>query len=520
MKLTLLKLKHKCESSASRIVPDRIPSAPLDPFRRLVFRFVQHHYFDMLIVSCIGTNVLILGTKHFEQDQIYTDIQTIGGTVFYIVFLVEALLKLIGLGIREYFYCPWNRFDFSLVVISTLPYGVEFYFRLLQTESIPKWTTTALTLCRLLRVARLFRFVRYSDGLRTLLNTLVYSLPALGNVAALTLLVFFIFAVIAINAFSYIPHGDFIDDYNNFETFHNAMILLFRCSTGESWNGLMHEVASVSWIAYPFFLIFVLLSQFCFLPLLIGVLLENFEQEMEYQHSDSQNEIKASHITEFKRVWRELRLTPLSSFEMHLVEGATVREDSTDALYLPAIMLADLVDQTSIPLGLKQQGEPAQVRTKSRLRVDKGLAGSAKRTILLQLRVPIDAKGEINFFQVLRLLLSRVFKDEVITAEIMTLLDYSLSRRAFESMNTLAVSRAESGFTTNQLFAALIVQRFYRNCLDRIALAVMIETRRSQRRKSDLEKFYSSLSPIPRISTKKIKKKKRKKRSSSAGARQ
>ena len=472
----------------------------------------------MFIVACISANVGILGTKHFEQSQVFTDLQGIGGTVFYIIFLAEALLKLVGLGPYEYFYCPWNTFDFSLVTISTLPYAVELYFHLQQTEVVPTWTRTLLALCRLLRVARLFRFVRFFSGLKTLLNTLVYSLPALGNVAALTLLVFFIFAVVGINAFSFIPHGDFIDEYNNFESFHNAMILLFRCSTGESWNALMREVASVTLVAYPFFLVFVLLSQFCFLPLLIGVLLENFEQEIEYEHGNNANDIKASHVIEFKKIWKELRLTPLSPFEEHVVRGATVRTKPNDAIYMPAIMLAELVDWTSAPLGLRLQDEPRYKRNKSRLSLVHGESASARRKILFQLRVPIDAKGEINFFQVLRLLLSRVFKDEVITAEIMTLLDYSLSSRAFEAMNTLAVSRAESGFTTNQLFAALVVQRFYRSSQGRRALSIRVGARKSARRKQELEKFYESLSPVPRVLSPK-KKKHRKKGSSKEGAR-
>ena len=38
-------------------------------------------------------------------------------------------------------------------------------------------------------------------------------------------------------------HQDFINDQNNFSGFMDSIIFLFRCSTGEDWNKIMHELA-------------------------------------------------------------------------------------------------------------------------------------------------------------------------------------------------------------------------------------------------------------------------------------
>ena len=34
---------------------------------------------------------------------------------------------------------------------------------------------------------------------------------------------------------------DFLNRHANYEDFPNAMLVLFRMSTGESWNGIMHD---------------------------------------------------------------------------------------------------------------------------------------------------------------------------------------------------------------------------------------------------------------------------------------
>lgn len=54
------------------------------------------------------------------------------------------------------------------------------------------------------------------------------SLPALANVGGVMLLFFFIYAIIGMNLFGSIKHGDFLNRQANFENFPNAMLVLMR----------------------------------------------------------------------------------------------------------------------------------------------------------------------------------------------------------------------------------------------------------------------------------------------------
>jgi hypothetical protein len=83
-------------------------------------------------------------------------------------------------------------------------------------------------------------------GLQKLIETLLYSLPSLINIGALLMLVFFIYSVLGVFLFRSVTSGVAVTKYNNFNNFGLAMITLFRCSTGESWNLIMFDMMAGS----------------------------------------------------------------------------------------------------------------------------------------------------------------------------------------------------------------------------------------------------------------------------------
>ena len=71
----------------------------------------------------------------------------------------------------------------------------------------------------------------------------MFSLPALMNVFALFMLVYFIFAILGNFLFGEVKTGMVIDESTNFEDFGKSMLLLIRASTGEDWPYIMIDVS-------------------------------------------------------------------------------------------------------------------------------------------------------------------------------------------------------------------------------------------------------------------------------------
>uniref|UniRef100_A0A8C5RFK4 Voltage-dependent L-type calcium channel subunit alpha-1C n=1 Tax=Laticauda laticaudata TaxID=8630 RepID=A0A8C5RFK4_LATLA len=170
---------------------------------------------------------------------------------------------------------------------------------------------------------RLVKLLSRGEGIRTLLWTFIKSFQALPYVALLIVMLFFIYAVIGMQVFGKIALNDTteINRNNNFQTFPQAVLLLFRCATGEAWQEIMLaclpdkkcDLDSVepnsttegehpcgSSFAVFYFISFYMLCAFLIINLFVAVIMDNFD----YLTRDW-SILGPHHLDEFKRIWAE-----------------------------------------------------------------------------------------------------------------------------------------------------------------------------------------------------------------------
>lgn len=231
-------------------------------------------------------------------------------------------LKITAYGFKYYWYVNWNKFDFIIVMMSLIAFDEELLEKL-------NFNPTAL---RIIRVSRLLRMVKTSEGLRTLLKTLFMSLGNILNTAALLMLIFFTFSVAGMGLFGVVPDGDFIDKNVNFRSFYIAMMTLWRASTGESWNGIMHECTiSEGFISVCFWLLFQLIAFFIFMNVFIAVIGESFNDNQATEDENDILALKKKDIKAFQNTWA--KYNPMGE------------------LYMRTIRLPDFLRELPPPLG-------------------------------------------------------------------------------------------------------------------------------------------------------------------------
>ncbi|XP_025915103.1 voltage-dependent L-type calcium channel subunit alpha-1S-like, partial [Apteryx rowi] len=178
----------------------------------------------------------------------------------------------------------------------------------------------SITFFRLFRVMRLVKLLSRGEGVRTLLWTFIKSFQALPYVALLIVMLFFIYAVIGMQMFGKIAmvDGTQINRNNNFQTFPQAVLLLFRCATGEAWQEILlacsygklcdpesdfaegEEYTCGTGFAYFYFISFYMLCAFLIINLFVAVIMDNFD----YLTRDW-SILGPHHLDEFKRIWAE-----------------------------------------------------------------------------------------------------------------------------------------------------------------------------------------------------------------------
>ncbi|CAM4922480.1 unnamed protein product [Rotaria socialis] len=304
-------------------------------------------YFEFCIMVMIALNTFVLMGKYYKSPSAYNDILTYANTTFTALFTVESILKIIAFGLRNYFRDSWNAFDFITVLGSIADVLVtEFRFSGKANMSVAagpqkhKNTLLNLGFLRLFRAARLIKLLRQGYTIRILLWTFVQSFKALPYVCLLIAMLFFIYAIIGMQVFGNVRQDSGkseITRHNNFANFLYALMLLFRCATGESWQAVMlacraevecqppynsryHGKSTPkcgSDFAYLYFCSFVFFSSFLMLNLFVAVIMDNFD----YLTRDS-SILGAHHLDEFIRSWSEYdpdgtgRLEYTKMFEM------------------------------------------------------------------------------------------------------------------------------------------------------------------------------------------------------------
>ncbi|GMH39581.1 hypothetical protein BSKO_07479 [Bryopsis sp. KO-2023] len=293
-----------------RLKPISKAPVPKPTVQRQFYHIVSHKVFDYLITIVIMLNVAVMAATVYDEPEVFTRYKEICNTAFSVMFIIEAAMKIYAFGWVLYIKSGWNKFDFFLVVTSS----VDMAFVLLASNlSQVVKILRVQKLLRLLRISRMFKLVKGLKGIKSLFATLVISLPAFWNVGALILLLFFVYAYTGVLFFGMVKRGLHLNDHANFEKFPKAMLTLFRIATNDEWKGVMEDCMVQpphcdkdlgecgSALAVPFFISFVLLISIIMLNLFTAVIIENFEK----QQDQDQWRLHPSMLEEFVELWGE-----------------------------------------------------------------------------------------------------------------------------------------------------------------------------------------------------------------------
>uniref|UniRef100_UPI0031384A2F Voltage-dependent L-type calcium channel subunit alpha n=1 Tax=Homo sapiens TaxID=9606 RepID=UPI0031384A2F len=300
---------------------------PKNQHQYKVWYVVNSTYFEYLMFVLILLNTICLAMQHYGQSCLFKIAMNILNMLFTGLFTVEMILKLIAFKPKGYFSDPWNVFDFLIVIGSIIDVILSEVNPAEHTQCSPSMNAEensriSITFFRLFRVMRLVKLLSRGEGIRTLLWTFIKSFQALPYVALLIVMLFFIYAVIGMQVFGKIALNDTteINRNNNFQTFPQAVLLLFRCATGEAWQDIMlacmpgkkcapesepsnsteGETPCGSSFAVFYFISFYMLCAFLIINLFVAVIMDNFD----YLTRDW-SILGPHHLDEFKRIWAE-----------------------------------------------------------------------------------------------------------------------------------------------------------------------------------------------------------------------
>ncbi len=228
--------------------------------------------FQLAILVVIVANAVTIGLETYPAIQ-----QEHGGLldtldrVFISIFVVEVSIRLLSYGRRpwRFFTRGWNIFDFTIVALSLVP-GIGANVTLLRTV-------------RVLRVIRLFEAI---NDLKVIVKGLLRSLAPLGGVAALVVIITYIYAVVGTALFGERLPGEWGD-------VGVAMLTCFRVLTLDNWDDVFFPAQEVTAWAVPFFLSYILVATFVVLNIVIAVVVSSVEEARRIELEDNVEQVAA-----------------------------------------------------------------------------------------------------------------------------------------------------------------------------------------------------------------------------------
>ncbi len=255
----------------------------MNGIRETIGNIVDHKISQRFIVLLLFVNALTLGLE--TSDEIMSTygswIGDINDQIPYI-FVVEIAARLIGRG-RSFFKEAWNIFDVIIITVSFLPSG------------------SAFSALRALRILRVLHVISLVPRMRHVVAAMIRSLPQIGSIVALLLIISYISSVIVTHLYG-------LDYPELFGSIGRSMLTLFQLMTLEGWAA---EVVRPVMETHPYsvllFIPYMLMTAFAILNLFTAVLVDSMQLiQQNYSYERSENETRSIIKTELADVKDDL----------------------------------------------------------------------------------------------------------------------------------------------------------------------------------------------------------------------
>ncbi|XP_031785455.1 sodium channel protein 60E isoform X2 [Nasonia vitripennis] len=271
--------------------------------RTAVLSVVDTPAFEWMILVMIFASSITLCFEdiYLDDNPFLKKILYWTNLAFCVLFSIEMLLKWLALGYCKYFTSFWTILDFIIVFVSIFSLLIE------ENENLK-----VLRSLRTLRALRPLRAISRWQGMRIVVNALMYAIPSIFNVLLVCLVFWLIFSIMGVQFFG----GKFFkcldeqgmlldisvvntkeDCFRQNYTWENskitfdhvgiAYLALFQVATFEGWMEVMEDAVDARGVdlqpqreanlyAYIYFVIFIVCGSFFTLNLFIGVIIDNF----------------------------------------------------------------------------------------------------------------------------------------------------------------------------------------------------------------------------------------------------
>ncbi|PBJ72532.1 calcium channel protein [Trypanosoma cruzi cruzi] len=433
--VTDITFEHQLWLRMQRMILRLTPRVELVPLgnclSRFLHRIVIHPAFELVMAGILLFNMITMSLYWYGNSSRQEKALDLLQHLWVAFFTLEILMKLTAHGLRAF-----SRYSFCFQVFVTSLSYLQIGLNTTVGNHVP-FNVNTLRLLHLGRMLKLVDFlVPVRHHLHLLHEALLLSASSLVNVTLILALAVFVFAVLGMHFIGPVVPvaGQYIDDtYNNFRTFPNALMMIFRLATLEDWVSMLRSSMSdgnncpisdcktTNW-APVFYVPIVICFALMIANLYLAVVVDHYVTVVRMKASVA----RINDLRRFRDLWSA--------------------RDPNATLLLRTRKLPELLEALRPPLGLSSRKNRAEL-----LR------------LLREYGIP-DHGGKVHYYEVLlplaRRVLAMAFSEDEIDDGVKFEAVWRLSESSLRALPTVLVHHSSA--TAAQHFAASYVQAAYR----------------------------------------------------------
>ncbi|WIA07983.1 hypothetical protein OEZ85_007455 [Tetradesmus obliquus] len=240
---------------------------------------VTSSMFNNIFLLAIIANTVALALTHEGMTHKFEEGLHQANLAFTILFTVEMLAKIAGLGLFAYLSDAWSLFDALVVAFSLVEMVTELMARSNASGLTALRSVRSLRVLRSFRVLRVMKMFKYLDSLKMIAAVLMSCMSSFASIVVLLVLFWLVFSIMGLHVFG----GLKLDEpWPNHDDLINALIMNFNTLNLENFQTQMYSaIRATNYASSAFWLAWVIMGKYILLMLFLAVTLDAFERKYE-----------------------------------------------------------------------------------------------------------------------------------------------------------------------------------------------------------------------------------------------
>ena len=189
------------------------------------------------------------------------------------IFILEYLLKFIGLGPIVYYSDPFTYLDTIIIAFAIFEYVIPNEVEGKEQSGDQQYVASNLSMFRFFRIFRILRLAKVLRKLKSLRLIIMSMSKAIANVSYIVIILIMFILIFELLGMS------LLSESYHYKSFSEGFYITYQVLTMENWDGLLYELWNINEFSFLYYAIWIFLGNFIIFNLFTSVLLQAFGED-------------------------------------------------------------------------------------------------------------------------------------------------------------------------------------------------------------------------------------------------